>query len=86
MRGGAGPAAGFSNNKRDLAGRQPMIMPKSVRAFNHIVHNVPFLEVDGISRDDRGLSARRAEEEEEEEEDKVFRNKYNPRANEKRES
>lgn len=63
-----------------------MIMPKSdQRAFNHIVHNVPFLEVDGISRDDRGLSVRRAKEEEEEE-DKVFRNKYNPRANEKRES
>lgn len=31
MRGGASPAAGVSNNKRDLAERQPMIMPKSER-------------------------------------------------------
>jgi len=30
MRGGVSPAVDFSNNKRDLAGRQPMIMPKSM--------------------------------------------------------
>lgn len=52
-----------------------MIMPKSVRAFNHIVHNVPFPGADGIISK-RGWPVRAVGPAQ----DKVFRNKYNPRA------
>lgn len=78
MRGGASPAAGVSNNKRDLAEREPMIMPKNdQRTFNHIVYNIPFLEASRVSSGRRKKKRRK--------EDKVFRKKYNPKANEMRE-
>lgn len=76
MRGGAGPAAGFSNNKRDLARKTANDHAKE-RATSElsIISCVMYL----FSRPMGYL-----ERSEGERVDKVLRNKYNPRASEKK--